>query len=369
LKLLLYVFLLFCSISTFADYCPKYFLPQKIVYGTPKESAQHPFRELENIDDLKIMTINSELLNHRVGKRRVEYDENGVIVTKSTDKSKAQIASIANNIKSNNPDIVLWQELTTKQSLYNFNYEKLNHEYFNIFVDGIGGGPYLGFSIKRDLPIHMEIESNVGHSFEYFGVERPVFRRDLPVLTLRTNKKEDPFLIVINTHLKSKTTRTQHEKDNNSASLIQQQLNVASSILKRLQKKYPNTPIVIGGDFNFNIMTDNKNLNYFRRAGFKDAFNSLSLKNRNNSRATNYYKNKGQQLDAFLLNPILRRFGFAKDVKVTPYKMNGRTIDMSRKNDRKISPSDHVPLLLKLDFKKLWNFYQGRTSEEFLEAS
>jgi hypothetical protein len=194
-----------------------------------------------------------------------------------------------------------------------------------------------------------------------------LFSRDLPVVIVRpagSAEDAEPILILAGTHFKSQRDRLDDPMSKNFRKL---QVIEAIKILLRLQVKYPNTPILMMGDFNADIRTAEEFRSIWEN-GFRDSFDvaqSVALADR----ITQIYFPKGlppvySQLDGILLNVTAVMADILLAAEIVPYlNPDGSLMPLPKEfKDRLKQGSDHKKIQVILDLAKIMRDYKARTT-------
>lgn len=115
----------------------------------------------------------------------------------------------------------------------------------------------MGFLVRKNLPFYFDIVSNKNRNINFlYPHERNTkgstlshkFSRDAVELKLFRKERQNPFLLILLTHLKSRLD--QEGKDPGGFGRRQAELNSLLGLYQELTQKYPRTPMIVGGDFN-----------------------------------------------------------------------------------------------------------------------
>ncbi len=318
------------------------------------------------VDKLKIGTVNTFNLFLTRGEWVREWNEvlqQEIWIKKSDPREKPMehTAEIARSIISQDLDIVILNEVEGGGSAIRFAEEYLNNNY--LVLSSPSNDPRnfeTVFLVKRTLPLQLDFVSHTHRTRQIltsFGkMDVPVFARDLPTLLLRpmhANNQDPPSLIIAGAHYKSKGTS--NPKDPEYADFRSAEIKETVSILREYHELYGNhIPLILGGDFNGSLWTDNV---------FKHLENELQLKNAAQIKypdgsehdfITHVYfpkKNKRRiprQMDGFFMSPHLH--SHIQEVKVVPYfdsQGNPMGIPLSIE-ERNQMPADHLPIYVEI---------------------
>lgn len=326
---------------------------------------------------LKIILLNAENLfllfdepvNSDVLKLdEVQWQKKSTSLFENKPKRKAQ--AIAQIILQQQADIVMFCEVGGLESLKNFNSLFLNDTYSTALIEGNSDRSIdVGFLIKKTSPFYFDLISNKNRSinFRYPHERNPAlnlpshkFSRDVAELKLFNKTSEDPFLILMLSHLKS---RLDHDGiDPQGFQRRKAELETYLEIYNETAKKYPKAPILVAGDFNGNAarhQTDEEFRKIYSETDLEDVLEVGQIPQE--LRATYYQirhsgRADGRQIDFCFLSSQLKKFLKPGSVSVYRYKYdNGFEIDTPQSIDAKLSlPSDHYPIIFELENLDSW---------------
>ncbi|MEK6773259.1 MAG: hypothetical protein AABY64_04915 [Bdellovibrionota bacterium] len=274
-----------------------------------------------------------------------------------------KLKELAKAIKEIDADIVMLCEIGGPESLANFNELFLDSKYSSALIEGNSNRNIdVGFLVRKELPFYFDLASNKNRSINFvYPHEKsqnppPVnkFSRDVAELKCFTKNVDQPFLILLLTHLKSRLDP--ERKDTNGFERRKAELKTLVEIEQEIEKNYPSIPIVMAGDFNGNAGTENTD------EEFKPIYQSTSLKDilelanaPGPDRATFYQvkamgKTESRQIDYCFLNPVAAQKLKSNSSSVYRYKDEfGFKIDIPQNLEAKMQlPSDHYPLVFEL---------------------
>jgi len=279
-------------------------------------------------------------------------------------KSLEKLNALAKSFQDINADIIMLCEVGGPESLKNFNEFFLDSKYSVALMEGNSDRNIdVGFLVRKDLPFYFDLSSNKNRSINFVypherGQNPPPthkFSRDVAELKCFTKNADQPFLIFLLTHLKSR--RDPEKKDPNGFERRKAELRTLIEIEQETEKKYPEIPLIMAGDFNGNAGFNNPD------EEFKIIYSNTSLKDVLElqqvpapERATYYQvktlgKTDGRQIDFCFLNPTATQFLKAGSCSVYRYKDEyGFKIDIPQNLEAKLQlPSDHYPLVFELE--------------------
>lgn len=276
-----------------------------------------------------------------------------------------KIKKIAECIHQESPDIIALCEVGGLESLQNFNELFLDSKYSPALIEGNSDRNIdVGFLIKKEIGFYFDLITNknrlINFSYTHERSDKknqPLkFSRDVAELHLFLKSRENPFLIILLTHLKSHLDPD--GIDPRGFERRQAELKTLVSIYNELQEHHGSeTPILVCGDLNGNasaVDTEQEFLSIYENTNLKDALELAKVPSID--RATYYQINRGtpaesKQLDYCFLSPAA-----AKLLSLTPppevyrYRDNlGMKLDPPKSLDEKMAlPSDHYPVLVSL---------------------
>jgi exonuclease III len=283
-------------------------------------------------------------------------------------KPLKKVRELAKVILEMNSDIVMLCEIGGPESLVNFNHLFLNQAYSPIALEGNSDRNIdVGFLIKKNSPFYFDLASNKHRLINYlYKHERDPapgavkitshrFSRDAAELRLFKKDRDNPFLVVILTHLKSPLDP--ERIDPMGFERRQAEAKTLVEIYKEIEGQHPNTPIIVAGDFNGNASpsgTDREFQFIYQTTAMQDI---LELSQRPVPERATYYqvrmggKVEGKQIDYCFLSPAAAKHLKPGTAQVYRYKDEfGFAIDIPNTLDAKLNlPSDHYPLVFELE--------------------
>lgn len=277
---------------------------------------------------------------------------------------------LAQIIKENSPDIMMLCEVGGAESLNNFNKLFLNDTYQVALLEGNSDRNIdVGYLIKKQSPYFYDISSNrlrplnflYPHEITSKKTGYPIkkdsqyFSRDCVELRLFTKTKEEPFFIILLTHLKS---RLDPERiDPGGVEKRTAELNTCISIYKELKTKHPQTPFVFAGDMNGFAGIPNTDPEFLPIYSDTDLQDVLEVANVAIKERATFYQIKnggkadGKQIDYCFISKELIDKLIKTSAQVYRYKDNlGLTLNEPKSLDEKLKlASDHYPLFFTLE--------------------
>ena len=284
-------------------------------------------------------------------------------------KSLKKSHALAHVIKEINADIIMFCEVGGHESIKNFNELFLNSEYSCALIEGNSNRHIdVGFLIRKTADYYFDLMSNKNRAinFLYPHERNPAlhlpshkFSRDVAELKLFKKNKDQPFLIFLLTHLKS---RLDHDGiDPQGFERRQAELNTLLDIYNETKQKYPKTPIIVGGDFNGNASRNQTDVEFQKIYSSTDLDDVLELAKVPQDIRASYYQIKnnrteGKQIDYCFISELLMSALKPNSAHIYRYKDHmGLEIDRPQTIDAKLNlPSDHYPLVFELENLKIW---------------
>lgn len=174
-------------------------------------------------------------------------------------------------------------------------------------------------------------------------------------LRLFKKSQDEPFLILLLTHLKSRLDK--EHIDPNGFERRAAELKTMLEIFKELEQKNPMVPIIVCGDMNGNAMSVNTDEEFkpiYSETQLKDSLELCSVEVEKRwtyvqVKATS--RSEGRQIDYCFLNPSAAAWLKENSSQVYRYKdMFGFALDQPQSLDAKFQlPSDHYPLYFTLE--------------------
>lgn len=283
-------------------------------------------------------------------------------------KKNLEIAKIFNEEQ---PDIMMLCEVGGPESLRNFNEMFLRSDYNPYLIEGNSDRNIdIGFLVKKELDFRFELKTNKNRELNFLYPhealsqktgypirrESQLFSRDCAELHLFSSNKDEPFLIILLAHLKS---RLDPEKiDPGGVERRSAEFRTCLMIYKELSQKFSNTPIIFCGDMNGyagrDTPVDSEFAVLYKETDLLDILEIINLGPE--QRATFYQiKNggyaDGRQIDYCFLPASLHANVNLKNSYVYRYKdefgfpLQAPNSVLSKMN----LPSDHYPIFFTLE--------------------
>jgi len=303
--------------------------------GVQKPSV---LRSLSEIEKLKIVTYN--LKDFKVSdSSRVPQGMKDNVPIKAPELIKKQ----RDLLKGWDADIYMLEEVFDKESLKVL----VPPGYASIFVEGNDWGRHIAFLVKKDLPLHVSLETHRSETWNNGNETKKLFSRDLPLLFLRTDPSKPPTHILIGNHGKS-----MRGDRATTAELRTAQYERAREIIEDYEKKYPQAAIIFAGDFNVDMRRSAKEIEPIEES-MVNTFDLKKVPSEDRITHVSFYKGKTSQsqLDNFYVSENMAHQ--VVSVKVLPYlDEDGNPKDLPENyKERDENGSDHeaVELVISTD--------------------
>lgn len=298
------------------------------------------YKKLKDLPRLRLMTFNLENFIYDAAGKNLKL------------KDPEKVDGVADVILDQRPDILIVQEAQNQKALESFNEQRLMDRYRVFIMEGLEQkGSNVGFLVKKDLDIHIEIESHRDFQWMDPVKQTPVsiFTRDLPALLIKESPSSAPAMIVFGNHGKSKINRP---GDPESTLLRTAQIEAMAQIMQTYQKRFNSeVPMVIAGDFNTDVSKgpEMKPL----KSIFKDAFDISPNPESSIDRATHSLHTMNgdthyNAMDTIFVNTVLENS--IQSARVFRYKdSHGHALPLPETyQERNQNPSDHFPVVVDL---------------------
>lgn len=281
---------------------------------------------------------------------------------------------IAQLIKENDPDIMMFCEVGGIESLKNFNELFLSSGYSVALLEGNSDRNIdVGFLIKKTESYYFDLASNKNRPLHFLYPHEstsvktgyPVkgtthfFSRDCVELRLFRADRNQPFLIILLTHLKS---RLDPERiDPGGVERRTAELRTALDLYNEISAQNPTTPVILAGDMNGFAGTPSTDPEFAAIYAETDLQDVLELANVSLEKRSTFYQIKngskvdGKQIDYCFLPQTLLAHLKIDSAQVYRYKDEfGFSLDTPRSLEHKSRlPSDHYPLFFALEKLKV----------------
>lgn len=275
-------------------------------------------------------------------------------------KPEAKLKELARAIKNQNPDIILLSEVGGKASLTEFNKAYLDNKFTETLINGNSDrGIELGYLINKNLRFSFEHYTHKNRKIDFLypsdeadkKIDSHLFSRDIAELRLIDDSKK-VALIILGVHLKS-----QIDKDGQDAKgqkRRQAELKTLVRVYNKMQQIYPDTPIILSGDFNGNASDQNTSPEFQYLYDKSKLVDILALLNLPKEQRTTFvcFNKKNEQITDQLDYIFFEEVFFKKINRETSgiyryQKADGTPWPLPQSNfERYQMPSDHYPVVL-----------------------
>jgi endonuclease/exonuclease/phosphatase family metal-dependent hydrolase len=263
-------------------------------------------------------------------------------------KPLAKTWGLAEAILDIAPDVLMLSEVGGADSLHNFNRHFLADRYDAFFVDGNSGRAIdLAFLVRKGLGLRAEARSNRDLPVEVLtwqGKRMAKFSRDIAELRLHDGSGLRVILLLV--HLKSMLTTEQGYRGRNVRTA---EATALAEYYQGLRATSPDVPIVLGGDFNASL--ESQELELLARTDLVDFHEVLGTPREDRVTYIHFDhegKPRPESLDYLMISPHLRDRVVGERSCVYrykgPYGVTAERPDSMAKRYR--MPSDHYPQVL-----------------------
>ncbi|MBC7753897.1 MAG: hypothetical protein H7Z71_06645 [Moraxellaceae bacterium] len=321
------------------------------------------------MSNLKFCQINAEnlflLFDHplppnylKLEKRQWESLTTSVFENKPLQK----VISLAGALKDIDADIVMLNEVGGLESLKNFNHYFLDEKYSPILVEGNSDRSIdVGFLIKKNLPFYFDLFSHKNKEIDLAyasNLDKKTtyrFSRDCAELRLFKSDVNQPFLIILLTHLKSPLDP--ERIDAGGVLRRASELRACVDIYNELRTQNPMVPIMFCGDFNGaagRIQTDVEFAYLYANTDLEDVLELAQIpvdERHTFIQVRSGFRSEGRQIDYCFLPDLLKPKLKTRSARAYVYKdLFGSTLKRPDTLEQKAQlPSDHYPLIFTLE--------------------
>jgi len=320
--------------------------------------------------DLKIALLNTEnlflLFDQSPTQEHTKLDEiqwQKLSTSIYPNKNLAKLKELARTFKDMDADIILLCEVGGPESLKHFNELFLENKYSTALMEGNSDRNIdVGFLVRKNLPFYFDLSTNkhrlinFNYDSERFLKTPPEHKlsRDCAELKLFQRESDKPFLNILLTHLKSRLDP--EKKDPNGFARRQAELKTVVDIANEVQKRNPNVPMILAGDFNGNASlrsTDEEFKYLYEHTQMQDVLELGGLADERRATFAQVragLRSDGRQIDFCFLTPKAAQYLDKSSAIVYRYKDSyGFDLDLPITLEQKLElPSDHYPIFFKL---------------------
>ncbi len=267
-----------------------------------------------------------------------------------SNKSKEKCQILANTINEAEADIVMVTEVGGPESLSNFAKYVLSDKYHAISLPSNSDrGIDLGYLIKKTLPYTFDYHTHIDYK-----LPEPARRFSRDVLRLDVKENDQMKMILLLVHIKSKLDLRKADFEGRTRRVLE--VKGLIEIFNDLSGKYPDIPILVGGDFNgiaaetdteeefkpIYELTDLKDIAFLSKIPEEDRFSYIYF-NRGGNRFV-------QQIDYLFISEKFANLIDTAECYFPRYKnLTGAPLPIPKRVEQKnILPSDHYPFLATL---------------------
>jgi len=323
----------------------------ELLFTAENQNRVSEQRSIEEIQQLRVLTFNMRDFHYTIEPEKI------------TTKPYHQIKLLGQNLYQLQPDIMILEEVNPI-AIARFQERFLNNEYSLFTTTGQLENMGIVFAVKKDLPFEFKLEQHreIRWNDPLDHQDKPLFPRDAPGLKVFIKGDAAPRLILLGHHGKSKRDREDyksHHVDHGSEMMRAAQAATLSKIVNQYKQQYPGVAILVAGDFNMDIQD---HVMRPLRRHMKDSFevNPEPVAPRHQITHSYFTEKQGffQKIDM-----ILGTRKFMKSVKRTfvYYFRNHRgkiLFPPKSYEEREQRASDHMPLVVDLDFLTLFGLQQ-----------
>jgi endonuclease/exonuclease/phosphatase family metal-dependent hydrolase len=267
-----------------------------------------------------------------------------------SNKSKEKTLLLANAIKDAGADIVMVTEVGGPESLSNFAKFLLNDEYECFTLPSNSDrGIDLGFLVKKSMMYNKHLKSHVDYK-----LPEPARRFSRDVLRLDLLENDKPKMIFLLVHIKSKLDMSKKDFEGRSRRI--HEVKGVIDIYQEIQKKYPDVPVMVGGDMNGHAGekdTEEEFKQIYSLTDLKDIAHLAGIPDE--ERFSYVYFNRGgnrfeQQIDYLFISEKFKNLIIPTECYFPRYRnLTGAPLPVPKRMEQKnILPSDHYPFVATL---------------------
>ena len=317
---------------------------------------------------LKVLVFNAENLFlladrplHANDLNLKEADWQKLSTSVFTNKPLTKLFQIQKIIQDLNPDLVGFCEVGGLESLTHFNNLFLNNSYSAALAEGNSERHIdVGFLVSRKYPYFYDLISNRSREIE-LSLPREAkpaggykFSRDVAELHLFQSRRDQPSLIFLLTHLKSRLDPD--HIDPNGFHRRQAEVLELVKIYHGLEKQFPGVPKIVAGDFNGLAQRLRHDVEFSPIYMSTDLMDVCELASMPEADRSTYFqvqrpgRIEGRQIDYALLSSTAKAYLDISSVSIYRYKDDqGLELDPPLTLEAKAQlPSDHYPILFSL---------------------
>lgn len=305
--------------------------------------------------NLKVMVLNAQDLFLFMDKHNHEFPVTELSEIKwqlmssslFSNKSKEKCQILAGTIKEAGADIVMVTEVGGPESLANFAKYILSDEYDSVSLPSNSDrGIDLGYLIRKNSGLNYQVTSHVD-----FPLPLPAKRFSRDVLRLDVLLDDCLKCILLLVHIKSKLDLKRADFEGRTRRVLE--VKGLLKIYQDLEKKFPDIPILIGGDMNGiagERETEEEFKPIYENTDLKDVAKLAGIPDED--RFSYVYFNRGgnrfeQQIDYLFLSEKFSDRIVSGECYFPRYKnLTGSPLPIPKRMEQKnMLPSDHYPFV------------------------
>lgn len=272
---------------------------------------------------------------------------------------------LAKALQDIDADIIMFNEVGGTESLKNFNLYFLEQKYSPILIEGNSDRSIdVGFLIKKNLPFYFDLfshknrELELSYSHDTTDPSKKTtyrFSRDCAELRLFTKDVNNPFMVILLTHLKSPLDP--ERIDPGGFFRRTAELKACVDIYSELKKQFPQVDIMLAGDFNGHAGRSNTDIEFqylYEKTDLEDIFEIAKMTQdlrHSFIQIKSGFRSEGRQIDYCFLSSTLQSKLIPASVGIYSYKDEfGSPLKRPDTLEQKsLLPSDHYPLVFTLE--------------------
>ncbi len=277
-------------------------------------------------------------------------------------KPLSKVIALAHALIDLDADIVMMNEVGGVESLKNFNHYFLDNRYSPILVEGNSDRSIdVGFLIKKNLSFYFDLFSHknkdIDLSYSHITDKKITYKfsRDCAELRLFKSDVNQPFLIILLTHLKSPLDP--ERIDAGGALRRTSELKSCVEIYNDLRKSLPSVPVMLCGDFNGaagRLNTDPEFSALYAKTDLEDVLELAQIPATDRHsyvQVKSGFRSEGRQIDFCFIPESLKSHLVPSSAGIYLYKdAYGSPLKKPDTLEQKSQlPSDHYPIVFTLE--------------------
>lgn len=277
---------------------------------------------------------------------------------------------IAATIKNMNVDILQLTEVGGLESLKNLNTYFLDDKYSPILIEGNSDRSIdVGFLIRKNSSFYFDLLTHKNRSIDFLypherlsqktkyppQITSHKMSRDCAELRLFQKDVNNPFLILLLTHLKSPLDPERIDPSGTERRTAE--LKTCVKIYNELRTEFADCPILLSGDFNGNASktnTEGEFTDLYTQTDLLDVLELAQIPTADRStfiQIKSGFRTEGRQIDYCFIPQSLHKNIALPSVKVFEYQDEfGTTLKRPETLEQKMAlPSDHYPIVFTVE--------------------